>query len=132
MILLPVDAVKPFINDYYMEYLDGELLGFMPCSSREPNYASYWSVETTQGSRVVPVFYLESFVFDSESINTLKGPALYFKGSDDGSTGVRVESREHALKWISEQPFTDFELIMQDIAECYRAGKPHLKLEYHN
>jgi hypothetical protein len=132
MILLPIESVAPFINDYYMKYSDGELLGFMPCSTVENNYAKYFSVETTKGSRVVPVFYMKSFVFDSDKSDDDRGPALFFKGCDDGHMGLHFKDRDEALKWIDEQPITDFEFLVQIDTMNYRAGQRSIPFCYHN
>lgn len=133
MILLPVDAVAPYINPYYMKFLDGELLGFMPCSTvGDANYAKYYSVETSKGSRVVPVFYLNSFTFDSDKSEDERGPVLFFKGCDDGHMGLHFRDRDEALKWIDDQPITDFEFMLQTNTANYKSGQRCHPFCYHN
>lgn len=132
MILLPIASVAPYINNYYMTFLNGELLGFMPCSEGADGYSRYYSVETTKGSRVVPVFFLPAFKFDSDHSDDPKGPVLFFHGCDDGHMGLKFQSKEDALTWIDEYPLTDFELILERDAKASRSGEPSLSFQYHN
>ena len=139
MILLPIEAVKPYINEYYLTFRSRncELLGFMPCSSHDNGaYSNYYSCETTKGSRVVPVFYVSDMVFDHEHkgqpFYDQPGPALFFMGCDDGHKGLKFESREAALKWIDDQTITDFDLLLNINAENYKSGKPTIPFCYHN
>lgn len=126
MFLLPIDTVKPHINDYYLEYCKGsELLGFIPCSSANEGHSRYFSVETECG-RVVPVFYVPDMLFISEPKDATPGPALYFMGCDDGSTGMKFESKEAALQWIKDCPYAEFEEFFLAQYEF------KVKLEYHN
>jgi hypothetical protein len=131
MILLPIAAVEPYINSYYMTFPKGELLGFIPCSSSD-DYSKYYSVETTKGSRVVPVFFIPEFKFDSDNSDDNKGPVLFFHGCDDGHIGLKFTTKEDALKWIDEYPLTDYELILELDAKAFRAGQPTIGFFYHN
>lgn len=127
MYLLPIEMVKPHINEYYLTFRDGsELLGFMACSTPAQPWASYYSVDTPKG-RVVPVFYVPDMVFDSEGEEAQPGPALFFQGCDDGHTGLKFASKDDALKWVEDCPYHDFELMFRDAA----AGTIP-KLYYHN
>lgn len=116
-----------------MTFLDGELLGFMPCSTVEDgNYAKYYSVETSKGSRVVPIFYLQSFLFDSDKSEDDRGPVLFFQGCDDGHMGLHFNDRNEAIKWIDDLQITDFEYLIQIDTMNFRAGKPNIPFCYHN
>jgi hypothetical protein len=138
MILLPIEAVKPYINDYYLTFRQkSELLGFIPCSAGEDHgYSRYYSCETTKGIRVVPVFYVADMVFDHEHegqpFYNEPGPALFFMGCDDGHKGLKFASREDALKWIDEQIICDYEMLLTTEADNYRAGRPTIPFCYHN
>lgn len=134
MILLPIEAVSPYINSYYLTFIpEAELLGFMPCSKVSGSgHTAYYSVETTRGSRVVPVFYIHDFLFGSQPLKDQAGPALFFKGSDDGHMGIKFNSREQALQWIDEQPINDFELLISIDTENYKRGRAVIPFHYHN
>lgn len=132
MILLPIACVEPHINPYHMKYLNGELLGFMPCSYGADGYSKYYSIDTTKGSRVVPVFFLPKFKFDSDHSDDDKGPVLFFRGCDDGHMGLKFKNKDEALQWIDDQPITDFELMLELDAKAFRAGEPSLAFCYHN
>lgn len=135
MILLPVELVKPYINEYYLTYRNNaELLGFMPCSEVEDGHSRYYSVTTTKGSRVVPIFFVPDMVFDSDYTTGNKDPqpALFFMGCDDGHMGLTFKSKTAALQWIDDQKVTDFELMLERDTKAYRAGEQTLGFKYHN
>lgn len=133
MILLSIDTVTPFINSYYLTYRqNSELLGFMPCSQVDNNHAAYYSVATTKGVRVAPVFYVPNMIFDSEGDHAVAGPALFFRGCDDGHMGIKFETKADALQWLDACPYNDFEFLVQAYDRYANCGKNKFKFEWHN
>lgn len=127
MYLLPLEAV-PGLDTYYTNFRQGSsFLGFMPCSNPPTNsLAKYYSVEAPNG-RVVPVFFVPDMVFDSDPAPYTPSPALFFKGGDDGHTGVHVESEKDAQRWINDCKYVDFNQLLEDAIN----GK-FIGLSFHN
>jgi hypothetical protein len=108
-----------------------ELLGFIPARSDEGATWTYYSVETTKG-RVAPVFFVPEMWFDSDPEGTPLGPAILFKGCDDGHMGIRFESREAAIKWIEDCKLGEFEQIVDYHHTNHNGKNDPLKIQYAN
>jgi hypothetical protein len=120
MFLIPPDALKDNINDYYTTYGNdrGQLIGYFPCSNTEDIWCSYYTVLSKDKlQRFAPVFYVSDMLFDSEPNDAVPGPALFFMGCDDGHMGMKFVSKEEALDWIKWCPYVDFNVLYQAYSE---------------
>lgn len=117
MILLPPDSVA--IDDYCKSFLNFELIGFWPCSGESEYFAC-----SAAGCQVAPVFlgYNKEFWFDAERQGDKEKDhwILFFLGCDDGSSGLRFNTKELALKWIYECLEVDFAQILRGRDEFRR------------
>ena len=122
MFLIPVEIVKPHVHPFFSKNDSyWNLLGYMPSNSDPEASSHYYSVETEYG-RVVPVYFLAKGYGDASQ------PLLFFRGCDDGHTGIPVASLDEALEWIKNCPYAEFDSLFR--ASCDGVLKPGL--EYFN
>ncbi len=93
------------LSEYDNTYRVGdELLGYWPCSIKESYYSC--RIFDTEHMRCTPVFWILNKTSDMAPYEV--GNYLYFKGCDDGSYGMKFDTREEALKWLDECEIVDY------------------------